>query len=598
LARKIRKKPGTGKPHVLTVLLIVLVVLIGSYWLYTCLYPDTLQFKYIVITRDGDPFKVLNGETVKLHPSNKLQIKDISTNIGFNLGVRLVSTGIDINSLLYEEVTLSELLPKKDSFNRYAFSVEIKRYTQEMGKINLILEPFVEDWIDKAKRTIESESKISLLVKALDLGYEDRQIINMLADEYVAIKKWKKASLLLEKVVKESGDENSIIRLLEVYEAMGNSGKILTTLKSLIDLNPDDYNLKLNLALAFEKAGKIKAAINEYKNLISKLPKDEQVTAYKAMGYLYTENKQPKQAINVYLKALKMDKGDINLYYNISALYEVTGDRKNADKYLSNAVELKVDDVESRLKLSEGLIKRKQYKKAEIYLKQVLKKQPKSIDAWYLIAKIEEKRGNKKALKSAYKKILSLAPDSKTVIFNLGVMEYESGNYKTATNYFNKYLKSVPGDVDAREFLFNIYTKQKNEKLAYTQAIKILNARPNKKQYYSFIFDYLNRRKDYKSMANVMRFGLKKRPNDNEIKKYLIVASIKTGKEKEAVSLINGLLKTKPNDISTLMQLAGLYEKLGQLNNALDIYKKVITLSPENEEAQESYLRLRLEVLQ
>ncbi|MFC1493660.1 tetratricopeptide repeat protein [Thermodesulfobacteriota bacterium] len=595
--RIIKEKPGAGKKRVLVILLIVLVALFGGYWFYTCLYPKTLEFNYIVLTRDGTPFKIINGETVRLNPNSRLQIKKISTNIYFNLGVRIVSTDIDINSLLYEEMLLSELLPDKDIFNRYSFPVEVKRYSEDMGHFEMTIEPYVEDWIDKAKRSIKSDKKIALLVKALDLGYEDRQIESMLADEYVVVKEWKKASLLLEKIVKESGDEGSIFKLLEVYEAMGDKGKIISTFNSLIDLNPDDYSLRLNFAHALEKAGKTKEAIKEYIKIVDKIPADGRGPVYKSLGYLYSENRQPKQAIDSYLKALKTDKTDVNLYYNISALYELTGDMKSADSYLGKAVELKADDVESRLKLSESLIKRKQYKRAETYLNQILKKNPNSVEAWYLISSMEEKRGDKKALKSAYKKILSIAPGSKTVIFNLGVLEHESGNYNNAVEYFNRYLKSTPSDIDSREFLFDIYTKQKKEKLAYAQALEILNSRPNKTEYYLYIFEYLSGIKDYKSMRNVMKTGLRNRPNDIEIKKYLIVACLKTGNEKEALSLINGILKTKPDDVSTLMQLARLYEKLGRLNDALENYKKVISLSPENEEAQESYLRLRIEVL-
>ena len=45
------------------------------------------------------------------------------------------------------------------------------------------------------------------------------------------------------------------------------------------------------------------------------------------------------------------------------------------------------------------------------------------------------------------------------------------------------------------------------------------------------------------------------------------------------------------------MQLASLYEKLGRINDSLGVYKKVLAIAPDNEEAQKSYLRLRLEVL-
>ena len=99
-------------------------------------------------------------------------------------------------------------------------------------------------------------------------------------------------------------------------------------------------------------------------------------------------------------------------------------------------------------------------------------------------------------------------------------------------------------------------------------------------------------------MSRIMKSGLENNPGESEIIKYLIIASLNTGKEKEAVSLIEEYLKTKPDDVPALLQLAGLYEKLGRTNDALNIYKKVLAIAPENEKAQEAYLRLRLEVLE
>ncbi|NLA75637.1 MAG: tetratricopeptide repeat protein, partial [Deltaproteobacteria bacterium] len=86
-------------------------------------------------------------------------------------------------------------------------------------------------------------------------------------------------------------------------------------------------------------------------------------------------------------------------------------------------------------------------------------------------------------------------------------------------------------------------------------------------------------------------------PGDTDIVKYLIIACLNTGRENEAATHIQGLLKTKPNDVPTLLQLARLYEKLGKPVDALDIYKKILDLSPDHKEAEEAYLRLRLETL-
>ena len=73
MVRKIKEKPGAGKKPVLAIAFIM-VALFGGYLLFNGLYPKTFEFNYIVLTRDGVPFKIINGETVRLHPNSKLQL--------------------------------------------------------------------------------------------------------------------------------------------------------------------------------------------------------------------------------------------------------------------------------------------------------------------------------------------------------------------------------------------------------------------------------------------------------------------------------------------------------------------------------------------
>ncbi len=56
-------------------------------------------------------------------------------------------------------------------------------------------------------------------------------------------------------------------------------------------------------------------------------------------------------------------------------------------------------------------------------------------------------------------------------------------------------------------------------------------------------------------------------------------------------------LKLRPNDTDLLRQLAKVKEEAGELDQALQLYKKILDISPEDEEAENAYLRLRLELL-
>ncbi len=465
--KKIRKKPGEGSRISPVLIIIIIVLLAGGVWLYRGFNPSEVRLNYIVITKNSEPLKLLSGEKANFHPADICKIEEISTNVFLNQGISLSSADIDVDALLYEGATLEKLLNDKDIYKRHQVAIEVRRNQDVAGTIEFVIEPDVKDWIERAEGAPDKNTKVEILEKAIDTGFTDSKIMDMLVDQYIASKAWRKATDLIEKVAGDSLKAEDIKRLLKVYEASKNNVKIADMLVRLIKINPEDLDLRKRLAELYENTGKRENAIYEYRTLLDKVPDSDRSVIYKKLGYMYSEGKQTRNAIDAYLKALELDPEDVNIYYNLASLYEATGDRANADKYLSIVMEKKPDDIESRIKMAEGLIAKKEYKKAEEYLNEVTRVRPDYTDAWLMLANLEEKRGNKKALREYYKKILSLVPENKTVLFNLGTLEYETGNTNDAKDYFLKYLKANPGDIESREFLFDIYKKEKNDKSAY-----------------------------------------------------------------------------------------------------------------------------------
>jgi len=56
-------------------------------------------------------------------------------------------------------------------------------------------------------------------------------------------------------------------------------------------------------------------------------------------------------------------------------------------------------------------------------------------------------------------------------------------------------------------------------------------------------------------------------------------------------------LKLRPNNTNLLHQLAKIHEGTGNLDQALQVYKKILDISPDDEKAGKEYLRLRLKLL-
>ncbi len=597
MIRNRRKRPVKRRSRIWPILLLLAAALLALFWFGKSPFPRSPQFYSLLVEKNDQPLQLLTGETLQLHPQDHVRILEVSTNVLFNNGVRLVTSDFDVAALLYEKLPISSLLSADALLSKKQFRVAIKRYNSEMGHVIFALEPYVEDWLEKADRTIDPERRLAIIEQAKDFAPQDKRIVLRLLQEYKSLKKWPKAALLLEEMSKEDKDPQLLVDLLDVYETMSDAEGVVAVLKRLLAAEPGSVELRFRLAKTLEKLDRKEEAIKQYEAALVNAKPADKLTIYKILGYLYSKIEPRDKAIAAYLKAAELDKGDANLYYNLADLYEKAGDREKAIHYLGEALKLKPEDVESRFTLAEEFMKQGNLEEAENHLRFVLKNKPDSVRALVLTGNLLEKRGDKKGLREIYEKLLSLDPKNETLIYNLAVLEYESGNFSKSLPYFEKYLKLHPQELGVHRYVFDIYRKEKKEDLAFAEAKKLLTLDPKEAGLYHFAFDYLNRRGNFKEMAEIMKSGLRHLPDQVEMREYLILSYLKTGNEDLALQEMSEVLKARPKDVSLLLQMARLYEKQGKDKEAIAAYKKIIDISPGHEEAEEAYLSLRLKLL-
>ena len=218
-------------------------------------------------------------------------------------------------------------------------------------------------------------------------------------------------------------------------------------------------------------------------------------------------------------------------------------------------------------------------------------------EALTLLAHTAEKQGDTKTLRGVYEKILSRDTKNTTILFNLGVLEADEGNLNKAVSYFERIVQINPKDVQAREALFAIYQRQKRNDLAFIQVQKLIKLAPKKVSYHRFIFNYLVEQSDFEQVAQYMREAIEANPKELELRKYLVLAYLKLEKNELAAKELEKAIELSPNDTELLHQLATLREASGDLEAALALYKKILAISPEDEKAEEAYLRLRFKLL-
>ena len=561
----------------------ILSVSAAGWWLWQQKKSQRPRLNYLLISVNGEPRKLLSGETLSLRPRDRLKITDISTTIPFNMDIRLVSRDLDVNALQYDAITLSELLPRKDSFQRYTFPIEVKYLNHDIGRITWVVQPYAEDWLEKANRIIDDQMRLTILERGNRLLPEDGRIHDRLLSEYMAQEKWKNAVPMLWKNASKDYDIETLKDLMICYGALKDPDGMVQVLGKILKKRPNDLEARAQLAEILENKGEWEEAAMQYETMLEHAPPDERLPLYKNLGYLYTKAGQSENAVSAYLSAVNLDQKDPNLHYNLSALYEQLGRQKEADFYLDNAVTLNSDDLEGRLKLAERLMSKGDLEKARKCLSHILKKKPDSKLGLPLMAKILAQQGDNEGLRQVYLKILTLDPKNEAVAYNLGVLEYEGGDLKAALPYFEGYVKNHPEDVTVQEILFDIYRKENNTTAAYGQALILLDIKPNETEPYDFVFEYLKNRDEYDQLIPMLEVGAKNNPDHILLNEYLAMAYLKAGKVDMGTREIEKLLREKSRQaIPLLHELFEILTARKDYQAIIDIMKKGMTIDPEN----------------
>ncbi|MCD6295352.1 MAG: tetratricopeptide repeat protein [Deltaproteobacteria bacterium] len=563
--------------------LAVLSVSAAGWWLWQQKKSHAPRLKYILIAVNGEPRKLLSGETLSLRPRDNLKITDISTTIPFNVNIRLVCKRFDVSALQYDTLTLTELLPQKDAFQRYKFRIDVKYLNHEIGTILWIIQPYAEDWLEKANRIIDDQMRLAILERGNGLLPDDGRIHDRLLDELMAQKKWKRAVPMLRKKAAKKTDIETLNSLLACYSALKDQSGIIRVLNQLLKKRPDDLVARARMAEILEGREEWDKAAKQYEIMIEHAPPAERLPLYKNLGFLHTKAGQPEKAVSAYLSAVNLDQKDPNLHYNLSALYEQLGQQKEADFYLNNAVTLNSDDFEGRLKLARRLTDKGTLEKARKVLSRLLEKKPDSKQGQALMANILEQQGDNGALRQVYEKILSLDPNNKAVSYNLGVLEYEGGNLKAALPYFEGYIKNHPEDTTVQEILFDIYRKENNTPAAYGQALILLELKPGGTDAYDFVFEYLKNRGEYDQLIPILEKEAKENPDQVRIKEYLAMAYLKAGKVDLGIREIEKLLRDEKSQAAPLLhELFEILVNRKSYQAIIDIMKKGVKADPEN----------------
>lgn len=550
----------------------------------------------VTISVEEMEYQRRDGETIDIHPDKSFFIKEFKTDGWRSSKVKILCNELGELDFLKKRIILSEIQAKRSFFVPRIYTFRVMWDENEIGGFKVKTHYLVDDFTSFARGAATPEEKIKYYRLALSIEQDNETIMSGLAEALSSAGKIKGAISVYSKLITNKPKKEYIKPLVNLYISDKRYKDAVRYQELLVKVTGDLGEQEI-LARLYEKKGDFKKALSEYKNIASKQGDDVSASICKKIAFLYVKTKSLKQAAVYYEKALKKDPSDINLHYNLAEIYGALDKKDVMAMHLTKIVKASSGDINALMKLVDYLEADKQYFKVIEFLKPMLKKRPKDQNLRIKYINSLEKTGQTSKAIEQYQLLLKAYPKNKIAWFNLGVLLKDKKRYKESINAFIRVLKLNTRDINARKHLIDIYQKQKDAGAAATHALRILDISPMEKPFYQMVFEYYKSRDKHQKIIDLMNRGIKNYPDEKDFYIYRGYANIKLKNYKAAIFDFEKAAKLSPKDVQVMEQIAGLLEKTGQYQKAMETYKQLITIRPGNELYKEKYLQLKIETI-
>lgn len=307
----------------------------------------------------------------------------------------------------------SELCPKipEGIFNLGIVELKRNNFKEAMSHFENALK------IERKEQFLESYASAAVKIGDLDLAR-------------------KTFSEILEK------DKKNIAALLGmavIYEKNGKSEEAIETLREAISYNSENALLHHNLAVLYDKRNQISEAMQEYESAVGYDPKNYDLLLNSAIFY----RKQQKYdlAIRRLNQAREIEPNQILLYKVLAEIYDKTGNNDKAELALMTAIDLDMNDTDSKINLAITKLKKKQASQAEDIIQVLLRNfelnDKQKARALSVLGWAELELGKNDLAEKNLKESLEIDPNNKIVHNNLGTLYRTTGRGVEAEKEFN-----------------------------------------------------------------------------------------------------------------------------------------------------------------
>lgn len=310
-----------------------------------------------------------------------------------------------------------------------------------------------------------------------------------------------------------------------------------------------------------------------------------QVNAYYNLGRLL-ENPQPRRAIEIYKKLIKIIGEEWSVLIRIAELYERIGDEENTIITIRNLLGIDPSNLAIQKLLAESLLRYKKYDEALEVINDIIKTFPDDLDARERKAQILLSMDKWKDASEEYQTIFSDENVSLEAKVRIGAAYFnesfrDSTLLAEAKNLFEK-LDRDTTDWQIKIYLGAIYLNEHRDSLALEYFAEVIEMAPwNVEAWIRMGGIYFDNQR-YAEAIKLLNSCVDRFPQEFAINFLLGISYAQSAQYAEAKIFLNKSIKINDRDPNALSALGFTLSQLKESDSALIYLKKALILDPEN----------------
>jgi tetratricopeptide (TPR) repeat protein len=369
--------------------------------------------------------------------------------------------------------------------------------------------------------------------------------------------------------------------------------------EQIVKLEPDNVDDHILLGRLYRLNNDMLKAETEFKTAVKLDPDSEE--AVTTLAYLYNDEGDTKKAADV-LAAIPEASRSAKLYSALGFTYEQQKQYKNAINAYRKAIELDRDNLDAIRGLAQNLMNDGQPDAALEQYKIIADANPEDAQTYLRIAEIYRKQGKYDDALDNLKKAESMVQDSIEVPYNMAAVYQAEGRYDDAVQVMQDLLKKTEkpdanyttGERNNRavflERLGTIYREQGNNQLAVETFRKMIPlGDDNSVRGYQQVIDTYRDAKQWQQATAAAKEAVEKMPNDRGLRMVLDGQLADTGEPDKALADVKSMLKGGPDDRDVYITLAQMNTRLKRWDDADAALNKAEELSTKPDEKKEIY---------